>query len=73
MKKVLAAFALAAFVSPALAQPVPFETADSDGNGAVSWAEVQAILPDITEEQFQAADSDGSGDLSEQEFSMLGM
>lgn len=70
MKKTLATLAVVAFAAPAFAQD--FATVDVDGSGTVSWEEVQAALPDVTEEQFQAADADGSGDLSADEFATLG-
>lgn len=72
MNKILATLALVAFASPAFAQGADFATVDADGSGTVTWEEVQAMLPDVTEEQFQAADADGSGDLSADEFAMLG-
>lgn len=72
MNKILASLALVAFTLPAFAQTADFATVDADGSGTVTWEEVQAALPDATEEQFQAADADGSGDLSEEEFAALG-
>lgn len=70
MKKTLATFAVIAFAAPAFAQD--FTAVDADGSGGVSWEEVQAALPDVTQEQFQAADADGSGELSADEFATLG-
>lgn len=70
MKKMLATMAIVAFAAPAFAQD--FTTVDADASGTVTWEEVQAALPDITQEQFQAADADGSGDLSAEEFAALG-
>lgn len=72
MNKILATLAVVAFASPAFAQGADFATADADGSGTVTWEEVQAALPDVTEEQFRAADADGSGDLSAEEFAGLG-
>lgn len=71
MKKTLAALALVAFASPAFAQAADFATVDVDGSGSVSWEEVQAALPNVTEDQFRTADADGSGDLSAEEFAAL--
>jgi len=71
MKKFLATLSVVAFTAPAFAQAADFATADADSSGAVSWEEVQAALPDVTEEQFKAADADANGDLSEEEFATL--
>ncbi len=71
MKTILATLAFAALVSPALAQMADFATVDADGSGTVTWEEVQAAMPDVTEDQFKAADADGSGDLSQDEFASL--
>lgn len=71
MKKTLAALAFVAFAFPAFAQSADFATVDADSSGAVSWEEVQAALPNVTEDQFRAADADGSGDLNETEFATL--
>lgn len=72
MKKILATLSILAFTAPAMAQAADFATVDADGSGTVTWEEVQAAMPDVTEEQFQAADADDSGDLSEDEFATLG-
>lgn len=71
MKKILATLSVVAFTAPAFAQGADFSTVDADGSGTVTWEEVQAALPDVTEEQFQGADADGSGDLSAEEFATL--
>jgi len=71
MKKVLALLAVAGFAAPALAQTVDFATVDVDQSGTVTLEEVQAAMPDVTEEQFAAADADQSGNLSEEEFQAL--
>lgn len=70
MRKILAAAAIVAFTAPAFAQ-ADFDAADANGDGVVTWEEVQTALPDVTEEQFQAADADSSGDLSRDEFATL--
>lgn len=65
MKTARLAFALVlATPGLALAQEV---AADTDGDGLLSWEEVQAAYPDVTEEAFVASDTDGSGALDEAE------
>ncbi|WDR04446.1 hypothetical protein PSQ90_08805 [Devosia rhodophyticola] len=44
---------------------------DTDGNGELSLAEVQATMPDVTAEQFAAADLDANGELSATEYATL--
>jgi hypothetical protein len=71
MKRLVITLAAAALSAPAFAQAPEFSTVDVDQSGGVTWEEVQAAMPEITEEQFQAADADESGDLSEEEFQNL--
>ncbi len=72
MKKVLiAAAALAASSTFALAQMADFATVDADASGSVSMEEAKAAMPDLTDEAFAAADTDGSGDLSAEEFAAI--
>lgn len=71
MRHILATLTVVAFTAPALAQAMDFATIDADASGTVTWEEVQAAAPDLTEEQFQAADADGSGDLSAEEFAAI--
>ncbi|MCB1338975.1 MAG: hypothetical protein KDK10_16490 [Maritimibacter sp.] len=52
--------------SAALAQ----DNIDTDGDGLVSFAEVQAAYPDVTAEAFAEADGNGDGMLDETELSM---
>ncbi|GKY86818.1 EF-hand domain-containing protein [Sinisalibacter aestuarii] len=40
---------------------------DADGDGLVTLAELQAMYPDFTDEQFAEADTDASGALDEAE------
>lgn len=40
---------------------------DADGDGGVSWEEVQASHPDLTEDQFNAMDVNGDGALDADE------
>lgn len=71
MNKILATLAVVAFASPVFAQAADFATVDADASGTVTWEEVQAAMPDATQEAFTAADADASGDLSEEEFASL--
>lgn len=40
---------------------------DANGDGVLTMAELQAIYPDVTEEQFVGADSDADGLINEEE------
>lgn len=71
MKKLLATLAIVGFTAPALAQAADFDSVDADASGTVSWEEVQAAMPEITEEEFQAADIDGTGELTAEQFEIL--
>jgi Ca2+-binding EF-hand superfamily protein len=72
MRHILATLTVVAFTAPVLAQAeMEFTTIDADASGTVTWEEVQAALPDLTEDEFKSADADGSGDLSEEEFAAI--
>lgn len=73
MRHILATLAVVAFAAPALAQDqmLDFATIDADASGTVTWEEVQAAAPDVTEDTFKSADADASGDLSEEEFAAI--
>ena len=58
-------FAIAGLV---LAADATFTSADQNGDGVLSAAEVAVAMPDATPEAFDAADKDKSGTLSEDEF-----
>lgn len=65
MKTILTTLsALTLIAAPALAQDTLIDT---DGDGMVSWDELQAALPDATEEAFTAADVDADGMLTAEE------
>ena len=69
MKKLLMTTAAAlTLVAPAWAQ-ADLGTLDTDGDGMVSYEELQAASPDITPEQFAAIDTDGDGMLNADELS----
>jgi len=69
MRKIASALLALALVTPAaLAQtPLTFTQVDTDGDGLLSFAELKAVWPDLTQEEFDAADSDGKGGLTPDE------
>lgn len=71
IKHTLIAVVAAAFAGPALAQAVDFDSIDIDQSGTITLPELQAVLPDVTEETFAAIDTDGSGDLDRDEFAAI--
>ncbi|WP_186400770.1 hypothetical protein [Stappia sp. P2PMeth1] len=71
MKKLLIAVAALTFSGSAYAQDTSFASADLDQSGDLTFSEVIAVLPNVTEEAFAAADADGNGVLSEAEYTVL--
>lgn len=73
MRKIaLGLVALTLASSAALAQaPMSFTDVDIDGNGELSFAELQAVWPNLTQEEFAAADTDGSGGLTPDQLNAL--
>lgn len=67
MKKLLIISAAALFGASA-AYATPFEDADANGDGVVTFEELQAVNPDATQEEFDAADLNGDGMLSRDEY-----
>lgn len=58
--------------SAAMAQtPTTFADVDTDGNGELSFAELQLVWPDLTDAEFTAADADGSRGLNVNELNSL--
>jgi hypothetical protein len=58
--------------TPAFAQaPLNFADVDTDASGELSYAELQAVWPDLTEDEFNTADLDGNGSLSIDELNGL--
>lgn len=51
-----------------MALAVPFEDADTDGDGSISLSEIQAIDPATTEAEFTLYDVDLDGGLDEDEY-----
>lgn len=50
---------------------VDFTTADSNTDGSVSFDEALAVLPNLTQDQYNAADANSDGSLDETEFAAL--
>ncbi|MHA6300145.1 hypothetical protein [Devosia sp. CAU 1758] len=73
MKKIaLGLAALTLFAAPAFAQaPLNFVDVDSDASGELSFTELQAVWPDLTEDEFNTVDLDMNGSLSADELSGL--
>lgn len=59
------------FAGSAMAQAVDFHALDTNMDGQISFEELQVVLPEITQEDFDLLDQDGSGGLSEAEFNVL--
>ena len=64
------AIALAATLASATAFAAEgdFAKADQNADGALSYDEIIAVMPDMTADQFKSADADGNGTLSQTEF-----
>lgn len=71
-KYAIALAAIGLLAGPAIAQtPLSFADVDTDGNGELSYGELQVVWPDLTQEEFSAADVDLSGGLSSDELNSL--
>lgn len=66
LRTIVIAGAASAFLPAALAGD--FEIIDTDASGGLSLAEVLAVAPDVTEDEFVTFDSDGTGELSQTEY-----
>ncbi len=72
IKTTLAAIAaLGLTTGIALAQTPEFPAVDANADSAISWEELAAAWPDMTQEQFTTADADASGGLSAEEYAAL--
>jgi hypothetical protein len=65
--KTFAAIAATALCLPAFAMGQSAVEADANADGVLSLAEVQAVYPDMTEEQFVTADLNGDSVLEDAE------
>ena len=71
-KTALGLLALTIVAAPALAQtPLTFAEVDVDASGELSFEELQAAWPDLTQDEFMAADLDMNGALSVDELNGL--
>lgn len=71
-KLVLSLAVLGLATTAALAQtPTSFADVDTDANGELSFAELQVIWTDLTQEEFDSADADASGGLTPDELNTL--
>lgn len=59
---------VSAFVLAGAAMAVPFEEADTDGDGRISFEELQAVDPAVTEAEFTLYDVNLDGYLDEDEY-----
>lgn len=76
MKRLLATLTATAVLAAAPAafaqtQCPDMGSIDLDHSGSASLAEVQSVLPSVTQSQFDKADTDGSGSLSAYEYQTL--
>lgn len=74
MKKMIlsmATLAGMAFAGAATAQDIDFNTVDANSDGVVTFEELQALLPELTQEDFALLDQTGTGSLTEDEFNSL--
>jgi Ca2+-binding EF-hand superfamily protein len=73
MHKIVLSLAVLGFTaSTAFAQaPTSFADVDTDGNGELSFAELQLVWPDLTQAEFDTADVDSSGGLAVDELNTL--
>ena len=72
MKKILAsAVVLTGLATGAAFAQTSFGDVDTDGNGELSFAELQGTWPDLGEAEFTGADADGSGGLTAAELGSL--
>lgn len=65
--KTLALIATATLCMPAFAMGQSATQVDANEDGVLSLAEVQAVFPDMTEDQFMAIDLNGDGMLEDAE------
>ncbi len=72
-KRLTAALLIGAFTAStaALAQGMSFEAVDSNQDGFVSFEEIAAAIPTLTEEVFKAADANQDNLLDQDEFATV--
>ncbi|MBO9588708.1 hypothetical protein [Devosia sp.] len=73
MRKIaLGLVAASLFAVPVMAQtPLTFADVDANGDGRLSYEELQVVWPDLTPEEFAAADIEGAGGLTPEQLNAL--
>ncbi len=70
MKITLMTAAVAGVLLGGAAFAAEFSEVDADSSGILSLEEVQAVAPDVTEDEFTSYDGDADGGLNEDEFAI---
>ncbi|MGI9415683.1 MAG: hypothetical protein ACR2PM_18550 [Hyphomicrobiales bacterium] len=74
MKNLFLSLALLGFAvgssSQVIAAEMDFDKVDANTDGSLTFEEVAAAMPNMTEDQFKAADADGDGVLSKPEWTL---
>ncbi|HWV22068.1 MAG TPA: hypothetical protein VN036_13655 [Devosia sp.] len=71
-KLALGLVAASLFAAPVMAQtPLTFADVDANGDGRLSYEELLAVWPDLTQEEFAAADVEGAGGLTPDQLNAL--
>ncbi len=70
MRKTLLITAAAALGVAGGALAAEFSEVDTDSNGQLSLEEVQAVAPNVTEDEFSSYDGNADGALNENEFAI---
>lgn len=73
MRKIaLGVVALTFATATAFAQtPLTFADVDSDGDGRLSYEELSAVWPDLSQDEFAAADVEGAGSITAEQLGAL--
>ena len=73
MRKIaLGLVAASLFAVPVMAQtPLTFADVDANGDGRLSYEELQVVWPDLTPEEFATADIEGVGGLTPEQQAAL--
>lgn len=50
---------------------IDFATVDTDASGGISFEEMAALVPDLSQDDFNALDTDANGELSAEEYAAL--
>lgn len=73
MRKIaLGLVAASLFAVPVMAQtPLTFADVDANGDGRLSYEELQVVWPDLTPEEFATADIESAGGLTPEQLNAL--